>query len=110
MISMGYSDVTRYGVAYNLAASPYRYTWGLRTFHFSTAAHRERFKERLTIRREWLNDSLSRRFKVQVRADDLAVLQLYMKTETRGFYVTTDDGEGRVIDTPDKVAVTVEVQ
>ena len=108
MISMGYSkDVTRYGVAYNLAASPYRYTWGSRTFHFSTAAHRERFKERLTIRREWLNDSLSRRFKVKVSADDLAVLQLYMQTETRGFYVTTDE---QVIDTPDKVAVTVEVR
>lgn len=102
------SNVTRYGVAYNLAASPYRYTWGTRTFHFSTAGHRERFKERLNIRREWLNDSLSRRFKVQVCADDLAVLQLYMQTETRGFYVTTEDE--RVIDTPDNVAVTVEVQ
>lgn len=109
---MSYSkDVTRYGVAYNLAVSPYRYTWGSRTFHFSTAAHRERFKERLTIRREWLNDSLTRRFKVNVSADDLAVLQLYMQTETRGFYVTTDDdGEGRVIDTPDKVSVIVEVR
>lgn len=105
------SNVTRYGVAYNLAASPYRYTWGTRTFHFSTAGHMERFKERLNMRREWLNDSLSRRFKVQVSADDLAVLQLYMQTETRGFYVTTIGLEEKSpIDTPDKVTVTVEVK
>lgn len=105
------SNVTRYGVAYNLAVSPYRYTWGTRTFHFSTAAHMERFKERLNIRREWLNDSLSRRFKVSVKADDLAVLQLYMQTETRGFYVTTFGlDEEPPIDTPEKVTVTVEVK
>lgn len=106
------NNVTRYGVAYNLPASPYRYTWGDKTYHFSTNGHMERFKRLINERREWLNDSLSRRFKVCMHADELAVLQLYMQVETRGFYVAQDDMSEElreVFDSPEKLTCTVEV-
>lgn len=105
-------NLTRYGIAYNLPSSPYRYTWLDKTFHFSSAGHMERFKRFVNERREWMNDSLSRRFKVTVHADELAVIQLYMQTETRGFYVVMDDMDEdsrEVFDNPEQLTATIEV-
>ena len=85
--------LTRYGVCYDLRKSPFVASYGRMDLHFSTRAHMERFMDGVTSRVHWLNDSLSRRFRVPVRADELAVIQLYQMIENRGFLVLVD-GEG----------------
>lgn len=100
--------VSKYGVAYNLAESPYFYEMNFRTggvdclihFRFSSVSHRRKFIDTARNRIEWLNDSMSRRFRVTVRMDELAVLQLYQQVETRGFYMEID---GKVARCPDEV-------
>lgn len=80
-------NLTRHGVCYNLEESPFFSEWYGYTFYFSSAKHKESFDAKLPVRIPWLNDSLSRRFKVRVDVDVLAVFQLYMQVETRGFLV-----------------------
>ena len=78
---------TKHGVVYNLLNSPFKCSWGKYTFYFSSATHLAKFNEKLDARIEWLNDSFSRRFHVNIDVSVLAVMQLYMQLETRGFYI-----------------------
>lgn len=75
------------GVEYNLDISPYMCEWRGLEFFFSSAIHRKKFQDKIEIRIDWLNDSLSKRFKFEVEADYIAVMQLYCQVETRGFLV-----------------------
>lgn len=61
-------------------------------FFFSTEHHRAKFIREIRAREEWLDDSLSRRFRVTVHLPILADVQLYSQVETRGFYIQTDGG------------------
>lgn len=79
--------LTRSGICYNLKDSPFRVEYKGFMFYFSSLAHRDNFAERVNGRVEWLNDSLSRRFHVRIDTGMLALFQLYMQVETRGFYV-----------------------
>ena len=56
-------------------------------YRFSSLRNKEKFDSLLFQRIEWLNDSLSRRFHVPVKADHLAAVQLYQMCEGRGFRV-----------------------
>ena len=93
--------LTKHGVCYDLAVSPYVAEKLGFCFHFSTAAHARNFREKADMRIGWLNDSLSRRFKYRIDVPLLAVFQLYNQIETRGFYVV--DSDGRVYSCRDEV-------
>ena len=84
--------VSKYGVAYDLRESPYRFTWRGMTFHFSSESHRKKFVDGVRARELWLRDSLSRRFHCPIRMDELASVQFYGMVETRGFYMVTNQG------------------
>lgn len=87
------ADLTKSGVCYDLIESPFfADAMGFR-FYFSSATHRENFMRKAHVRKEWLNDSLSRRFKYPVDASLLAVLQLYKQIETRGFFIVKENGQ-----------------
>lgn len=78
---------TKNGVVYDLRNSPFRATYLVYDFYFSSGTHMAKFVEKLVTRTEWLTDSLSRRFHFNVQADLIAVLQLYCQVETRGFLI-----------------------
>lgn len=81
--------MSRGGVVYNLADSPYIYqgSTGL-NLYFSSMYHLKKFEEQQAQNRKECMESLYRRFKVYVLASELYDLTLYRKIETRGFYVT----------------------
>lgn len=85
------ADISKNGVSYNLATAPYTsYRRGY-VFHFSTLPHLQKFEAQAQGREEWLCDSLSRRFHFWVDACVLALFQLYVQIEGRGFYVVRED-------------------
>lgn len=95
---------TKNGVVYDLSLSPFEVSWKEYTFVFSSAVHAAKFDSKLSVRIEWLTDSLSRRFHVCVDAAVIAVMQLYMQTETRGFYVV-DNKAGKVHTCPENITL-----
>lgn len=84
------TNLTPFGVCYDLTRSPFKSTWGKYAFYFSTIKHKESFDGKLQIRIPWLNDSMSKRFKFEVDVSQIAVFQLYCQVETRGFYVVDE--------------------
>ena len=86
------SKLTKYGVCYDLTQTPYRYEWRGITYCFSSRLHMKHFVRDVTTREEWLDDSLSRRFKCTCHLPILADIQLYANVETRGFHIVTDEG------------------
>ena len=81
------SNVSPNGVCYDLPNSPYTAVMRGYRFHFSTPKALNTFRTKAPEKIAWLNDSLSKRFRVNFRADLLALFQLYEKCETRGYYV-----------------------
>lgn len=94
------SNLTRYGVCYDLHDTPYKVHYRGIEFRFSTAAHVRRFEEEARKREDWLSDSLSRRFKFKFDASLPALLQLYIQIETRGFCVIIN---GKVYESRDEL-------
>lgn len=86
------SGISRYGVVYDLAKSPFQVECAGMTFSFSNLAHAQKFERDVAIKQEWLTDSMSRRFHFVVDCDKLAALQLYERIEGRGFMVELPDG------------------
>lgn len=80
---------SRYGVSYNLLTSPYVAVVDDYEFCFSTEANKRKFLEKLVIKREWLNDSMQRRFKFNIDFELLATFHWYRQCETRGFCIKT---------------------
>lgn len=80
--------LTKNGVCYDLPNSPFVYEWRGMAYFFSSRNHMEKFLREVRKREEWLNDSLSRRFKCTVYLPILADVQLYTQIETRGFYIS----------------------
>lgn len=83
--------LTKNGICYDLDESPFVCSTPFFEYRFSSGKHLEKFRENAEKRKAWLNDSMSRRFHIDVDMEILAELQLYMQVETRGFYVS--DGE-----------------
>lgn len=84
--------ISKNGVCYTLPDSPYTYEWRGMVYFFSSEPHRAKFIREVRKREEWLDDSLSRRFKCSVHLPILADVQLYAQVETRGFLIQTNDG------------------
>ena len=83
--------LTKNGICYDLENSPFVCTTPFFEYRFSSGTHLRKFNGNVDLRKSWLNDSMSRRFHIDVDMEILAELQLYMQVETRGFYVS--DGE-----------------
>lgn len=81
------AEITKYGVCYDIENSPYDYMWNGILYKFSSVAHRNKFIINIRKKTEWLNDSLSRRFRVSMDVSELAAIQLYQQVETRGFCI-----------------------
>ena len=84
--------LSKYGVSYDIKTTPYTFMWRGLDYHFSTEAHRKKFRENVVKREEWLDDSLSRRFRCTVHLPILADIQLYTMIESRGFYIVSEQG------------------
>lgn len=82
--------LTKNGICYDLKESPYIYFVGVYKFFFSSPAHLVKFRKGLEANRDWLNDSMTRRFKFNMSLDELADFSLYRKIETRGFLIIND--------------------
>ena len=77
----------RSNIDYTLDSGRYEYDVFGYVFCFSSMAHMEKFERECWKRKEWLDDSLSRRFKVPIDTGMLPFLQLYQQIEGRGFRV-----------------------
>ena len=82
--------LTKNGICYDLKNSPYFCYTDFFTFFFSSPAHLVKFRKGLEANREWLNDSMTRRFKFNMILDVLADFSLYRKIETRGFLIINE--------------------
>lgn len=91
-------------VCYDLTCSQWQANYRNFRFFFSTAKHRDKFLMGCRERVAWLNDSMSRRFHVRCDFAVLAVVQLYLQIEGRGFLVV-DEGKGIVYDSAEKVRI-----
>lgn len=87
------TELTKYGVCYNLHDTPYSVEYSGYKFYFSTYSNEKKFVQKARIKEEWLTDSLSRRFHFVVDASLIAIFQLYNQIENRGFYVVNVFGE-----------------
>lgn len=79
--------ITRNGIVYKLELSPYTATVEGVTYMFSSVNHLGKFTEKLDENREYISQSLSRRFGVAINIDVLSDIVLYCKVETRGFHI-----------------------
>lgn len=82
--------ITKNGICYDLSRSPYVCSVANWTYYFSSPSHMNKFKSNISSNRDWLNDSMSRRFKFTMSLDLLADLSLYRKIETRGFMIINE--------------------
>ena len=90
-------ELTRSKIAYNLHISPHRVTIPYAeqsiTFVFSSDLYRRKFLEKQEASREQISHSLTKRFGVEITADEIADFRLYIHTEKRGFLIIQDDEE-----------------
>lgn len=84
---------TKSPVVYNLMDSHFEVDMMGYVFRFSTQRHAEKFEQSASSKVRWMNDSMTRRFHIPCRFDELALFQLYMQIEGRGFLVYDKDEE-----------------
>lgn len=84
---------TKNGVCYDLENSPFMFSTAFFCYSFSSGKHLEKFKDNVDKRRDWLTDSMSRRFHFYIDMSLVAELQLYMQVETRGFFIVSNSGK-----------------
>lgn len=86
--------LTRAKVCYNLHNTPYQLqvNYGEQevTFCFSSNLYKDKFIEKLSNHRKEINNSISKRFGVTIKADFIADLRLYTSIEKRGFLLLID--------------------
>lgn len=93
------AKLTRNGVCYDLANTPYKYTLTYEnedktiTYSFSSELCMNRFKEQIELHRTKISDSLTKRFGIIVLNNILADIVLYSKAESRGFYILINEVE-----------------
>lgn len=94
-------------VTYDLENTAWQAIIGEYRFCFSTMAHRDKFLSKVNGHIDWMNDSMTRRFHMPCSFHRLAMFQLYMQIEGRGFLVY-DEHEGCVYRSPTDVFFTVD--
>lgn len=87
--------LTRNGIAYDLTLTPYQtiITYGKDdsiVYKFSSDGNKERFLKRLEENRNYFNESLSKRFDMDLTLNKLSDLKTYSSVEKRGFLIETE--------------------
>lgn len=86
-------QLTRGGVCYDLKVSPFDFkvSYGDEEIRyvFSSEYNRSVFRERIENNRNVYNDSLSKRFKIDIVLNKLCDVKLYSNIEKRGFLIET---------------------
>ena len=90
--------MSRRGIAYNLAVSPYSekvfYKGGdFVEYVFSSQLYKTNFQERIEENRQKINESLSKRFGYGIENNKLADIKLYLSVEKRGFLLRDREKE-----------------
>ena len=96
---------TKYGVEYDLHRSDYTFVYDDYMFFFSSMPHLSKFMREIQMKVDWLNDSLTRRFKIPCSLPVLAAFQLYRQIETRGYLVWVFS-EGRYLTCPENTILS----
>lgn len=84
--------LTRSNVAHDLNISPHKLGIVYNDsdhveFVFSSELYKEKFREKMQLNRETINQSLTNRFGFSIIADKLADFRLYTTIEKRGFLI-----------------------
>lgn len=83
--------LTRSGIAYNLEISPHSlivdYEDEQLEYVFSSQRYKDIFYRKFIDNRLKINESLSKRFGIDIECDKLSDLKLYSMTEKRGFLI-----------------------
>lgn len=87
------SELSRAGVCYDLAHSPFSTSYQGFTFRFSSYVHKRKYERELRKKVLWITDSISRRFHMSVDMRLMAAVHWYRQIETRGFHVEGPFGE-----------------
>ena len=86
--------LTRNGIAYNFHSSPYEVEVKYKNFNliyrFSSKNNVNKFLNKQKENRTIINNSLSKRFKINLILDFIADLKLYSTVETRGFLIISE--------------------
>lgn len=89
--------LTRNGISYNLEKSPYNITKNYDknevVFKFSSQLYIDKFNSRVEENRKSINESISKRFKIDFSNDLLCDLKLYSEIEKRGFFIFINGSE-----------------
>lgn len=97
--------LTRNGIAYDLTVSPYKTVVFYNNkkdsiiYTFSSNLNKERFLEKLSENRNYINGSLTKRFNIQIVCNKLCDIKLYSSVEKRGFLIETEEREFKCLNT-----------
>ena len=100
--------MSAHGVVYDIGHSPFIFERNGMVFKFSSERHLMKFAENVKKKEEWLCDSLSRRFHVNVDASVMADLQFYYQVETRGCSIQLEDG-GEITCQEEEIAINCQI-
>lgn len=88
-------------VYHNLKESIFKFDTGKIIFYFSSENNLFKFKDKIIWHRNWMQESLSNRFNLNIANDNLSDIVLYRKIEKRGFLIITERGE--IIEWPNQI-------
>lgn len=77
---------------YNMDETPYILEIDGVTYYFSTFLHMAKFKRLYISNRNDISEKLSNRYRIYIQCNVLADINLYIKTETRGFKIVDRNG------------------
>lgn len=78
---------TKNGIYFDISQSPYAYSVNQLVFYFTSKKHMHKFINQIDEQIERVNQSLSHRFHVSIRTDEIAALQLYKRIEPNAFFI-----------------------
>ena len=90
--------LTKCGIAYDFNISPYKVTIEYpendeMIYTFSSNFYKEKFMDMLDDNRKKINDSLTKRFGINIEFNILADIKLYSTIEKRGFLIEDKKGK-----------------
>lgn len=79
--------MTRNGIVYNLATSPFTIVVDETEYFFSSRLHMDKFTKQLHENRGVFSYKFTNKYNIVIRLTNIADMLLYNKIETRGFYI-----------------------
>jgi YHS domain-containing protein len=84
--------MSRNGVCYDLAQSPYTYQIDNVTYIFSSKSHKQKFKLQYKENRDKFKEKFVKKYGIELDTNCLSDLLLYETIETRGFMLEIESG------------------